>query len=51
MIKKTRKNNKKHPSKHSLNIKCYMKTCKAKKYHSLYGKDANGGRAPRALFF
>ena len=58
MTQKTRKNCKKNKrnyfkdAKKGTQLKCKLKTCKAKKYQAVYG-GAEGGsiRAPRLLFY
>ena len=56
--KKTRKNNRK-PNKYNVSnakkgtsIKCIMKTCRSKKYQSIYGSEPKGIiRSLRQLFY
>lgn len=55
MIRKTRKNNKKHNfnnAKKGTQLKCRMKTCRAKLYQSVYGESRGGYiRSNRQLFY
>jgi hypothetical protein len=54
MSKKTRKNSKKYTTnaKKGTQLKCILKTCRAKKYQSVYGSTTGGRtRSNRPLFY
>ena len=58
MTKKTRKHCKKNKrdcnkdAKKGTQLKCRLKTCRAKKYQSVYGAASGGSaRAPRPIYY
>jgi hypothetical protein len=54
MTNKTRKNfknNKHNNAKKATQLKCRMKTCRAKKYQAIYGSSGGSIRSSRQLFY
>jgi hypothetical protein len=51
MTNKTRKNFKNHNAKKATQLKCRMKTCRAKKYQAIYGSSGGSIRSTRQLFY
>jgi hypothetical protein len=54
MTNKTRKNfknNKHNNAKKATQLKCRMKTCRAKKYQAIYGSAGGSIRSTRQLFY
>ena len=54
MARKTRKifkNNNHNNAKKATQLKCRMKTCRAKKYQAIYGSAGGSIRSTRQLFY
>jgi hypothetical protein len=51
MPRKTRKNNIQNYAKKGTQLSCKMKSCKAKKYASIYGSNGGCTRSPVLLFY
>jgi len=48
---KNNKNNKHNNAKKATQLKCRMKTCRAKKYQAIYGSAGGSIRSTRQLFY